>query len=200
MGTLGLTELLIVLAVLVLIILLIVFLVSRRSRARRNEERRERTRHEFGGEYERTARERGSEEEAESELRRRRGRVERQVTPLSGEDRRRYEERMKEVEHVFVDNPERAVEMADRTVTDLLEDRNFVADLAQSDEETERALAVMHPEVADDYREARRVRAAVVSRASRGGGRNEEDDRDETEELRQTLRRYRAVYEKLVQG
>ena len=106
---------------------------------------------------------------------------------------------MKEVERVFVDNPERAVEMADRTVTDLLEDRNFVADPAQSDEETERALAVMHPEVADDYREARRVRAAVVSRASRGDG-NEGRGRDETEELRQTLRRYRAVYDKLVQG
>ena len=198
MGSIGPVELLVGLVLLVLIILLIVFLVSRRSRARRNEERRERTRHEFGAEYERTAQERGSEEEAETELRRRRGRVERQVTPLPGEDRRRYEERMKEVERVFVDNPERAVEMADRTVTDLLEDRNFVADPAQSDEETERALAVMHPEVADDYREARRVRAAVVSRASRGD--NEGQGREETEELRQTLRRYRAVYDKLVQG
>jgi type II secretory pathway pseudopilin PulG len=190
-GSIGPVELLVGLVVLVLIALLIVFLVSRRSRARRNEERRGRTRQEFGAEYERTARERGSEEEAESELRRRRGRVERQVTPLPGEDRRRYEERMKEVE--------RAVEMADRTVTDLLEDRNFVADPAQSDEETERALAVMYPEVADDYREARRVRAAVVSRASRGDG-DQGQDGDETENLRQTLRRYRAVYDKLAQG
>ena len=197
METVGGLGLIIGLVVLVLVVLLIIYLVSRRSRARRNEERRERTRHEFGSEYERTARERGSEEEAESELRRRRGRVERQVTPLSGDSRRRYEERMSEVERVFVDNPERAVEMADRTVTDLLEERRFVADPAQSDEETERALAVMHPEVADDYREARRVRADVVSRASRGDG---GQDRDETEELRQTLRRYRAVYDKLVQG
>ena len=169
MGTLGLPELLI-LVVIVLIVVLIVFLVSRRSRARRNAERRERTRQEFGSEYERTARERGSEEEAEGELRRRRGRVERQVRPLSGEDRGRYEGRMREVERVFVDNPERAIEMADRTVTDLLEERNFVADPAQSDEETERSLAVMHPEVSDDYREARRVRADVVSRVSRGAG------------------------------
>ncbi len=198
-GSIGPVELLVGLVVLVLIALLIVLLVSRRSRARRNEERRGRTRQEFGAEYERTARERGSEEEAESELRRRRGRVERQVTPLPGEDRRRYEERMKEVERVFVDNPERAVEMADRTVTDLLEDRNFVADPAQSDEETERALAVMYPEVADDYREARRVGAAVVSRASRGDG-DQGQDGDETENLRQTLRRYRAVYDKLAQG
>ncbi|QIN79795.1 hypothetical protein GBA65_16065 [Rubrobacter marinus] len=199
MEAIGGVGLIVGLVVLVLIALLIVYLVSRRGRARRNEERRERTRQEFGSEYERTAQERGSEEEAESELRRRRGRVERQVTPLSGDSRQRYEGRMQEVERVFVDNPERAVEMADRTVTDLLEERNFVADPAQSDEETERALAVMHPEVADDYREARRVRAAVVSRASRNDG-GEGQDRDETEELRQTLRRYRAVYDKLIQG
>jgi hypothetical protein len=196
----GAVGLIVGLVVLALIILLIVYLVSRRSKARRNEQRRERTREEFGPEYERTTQERGSPEEAERELRRRRGRVERQVTPLSGESRERYEERMQEVERVFVDNPERAVEMADRTVTDLLEERNFVADPAQSDEETERALAVMHPEVADDYREARRARADVVSRASRGDGGNEGQDGDETENLRQTLRRYRAVYEKLVEG
>jgi hypothetical protein len=143
-------------------------LISRRSRTRRREEQRERTREEFGEEYERTARERGSEEEAEKELRRRRGRVERQVSPLSDESRQLYEERMREVEMIFVDNPERAVEMADRTVSDILVERNFVADPSQDDRETEEGLAVMYPEVAGDYREARRARADVVARSARG--------------------------------
>jgi hypothetical protein len=180
----------------VVLVLLILYFVLRRRRTQRAEEHRERTREEFGGEYDRTVEEHGSEEEAERELRHRRGAMERQVEPLSEEARGRYDERWNEVERVFVENPERSVELADRTVTDLLEERRFVSDTAQSDEETERGLAAMHPEVADDYREARRLRAAVVARGS-AGGTDQGRDEESTEELRQTIRRYRAVYEKL---
>ena len=96
----------------------------------------------------------------------------------------------------MVDNPGRSIELADRTVSEILEERNFVTDPAQSDEETERSLAVMHPDVADDYREARRIRADVVARATAEGGSGDET----TEEMRQTIRRYRAVYQRLVRG
>ena len=185
------------LAVLVLVVLLIAFFISRRGRARRGEEQRERTRAEFGAEYERAARERGSEEEAERELRRRRGRVERQVRPLSDDARRRYSERWEETERLFVDNPERSVEMADRTVSDLLDERNLVADTAQSDEETERNLGVLFPRVAEDYREARRIRARVVARSAGEAG--EDAGAEATEEMREAIRRYRSVYERLVE-
>jgi hypothetical protein len=180
----------------VILLLAALFFAARRRRAQRSKEQRERTREEFGSEYERTARERGSEEEAEKELRARRGRVERQVEPLSEESRGRYEEQWGEVERVFVENPERSIEMADRTVSDVLNERNFVSDLAQSDEETERALAAMHPDISDDYREARSIRADVVARASRGS--DEESSEETTEELRQAIRKYRAVYQRLV--
>jgi len=184
------------LAILVLIVVLIIYFVSRRRRTQRSEEQRERTREEFGREYERAAQERGSEEDAERELRERRGRVERQVEPLSEESRGRYEERWNEVERVFVDNPGRSIELADRTVSDILEERNFVTDPAQSDEETERSLAVMHPDVADDYREARRIRAdAVAGRVSEGSSEGET-----TEEMRTAIRKYRVVYQRLVRG
>jgi hypothetical protein len=188
----GTTLGIIIAVAVVIIVLLIVYFVMQRGRTQRAEEHRERTREEFGGEYDRTVEEHGSEEEAERELRHRRGRMERQVEPLSDEARGRYDERWSEVERVFVENPERSVELADRTVSDLLEERNFVSDAAQGEEETERDLATMHPEIADDYREARRLRASVVAR----GERNAEDE-ESTEELRQTIRRYRAVYEKL---
>ena len=191
------TLIIIIVVVVIVIALLAIYLISRRRRAQRSEAQRERTRQEFGSEYERTAEERGSEEEAERELRERRGRVERRVEPLSGESRQRYEQQWVEVERVFVDNPERSIEMADRTVADILEERNFVADPAQSDEETERGLAVMHPDVADDYREARRLRADVVAGTLRS---SEEGSSDETtEDLRQAIRKYRAVYERLMQ-
>jgi FtsZ-interacting cell division protein ZipA len=190
------TLIIIIVVAVVVILLLAIYFAIRRRRAQRTEEQRERTREEFGGEYERATQERGSEEEAERELRERRGRVERQVEPLSEESRGRYEERWSEVERVFVDNPGRSIELADRTVSDILEERNFVTDPAQSDEETERSLAVMHPDVADDYREARRSRADVVT----GGTSEESSGEDTTEEMRQAIRKYRAVYQRLVRG
>jgi len=186
----------IIAVVVVVVIVLLVIFAQRRRRAQRGEEQRERTREEFGSEYERIVEERGSEEEAEKELRQRRGRVERQIEPLSDEGRERYEERWREVEGVFVDNPERSIELADRTVADLLEERNFVANSSQSEKETEQGLAAMHPEVADHYREARRARAGVVGRSARSP---EETDEEGTEELRQAIRRYRTVYERLME-
>jgi FtsZ-interacting cell division protein ZipA len=192
------TIVIIIVVAVIVLLLLAVYCSMRRSRAQRSERQRERTREEFGSEYERTAEARGSEEEAERELRERRGRVERQVEPLSEESRGRYEERWDEVERVFVDNPSRSIELADRTVMDVLEERNFVSDPSQSDEETERSLAVMHPDVADDYREARRIRADVVA----GVGRFSEESSEEetTEELRQGIQRYRVVYRRIVSG
>ena len=193
----GTTTLIVIIVVVVVAVgLLALYFATRRRAAQRSEEQRERSREEFGSEYERMAQERGSEEEAERELRERRGRVERRVEPLSEESRGRYGEQWDEVERVFVDNPARSIEMADRTVSDILNERNFVSDVGQSDEETEGGLAAMHPEVADDYREARRIRADVVARSA---GRAEEDsDGESTEELRQAIRKYRAVYQRLV--
>jgi type II secretory pathway pseudopilin PulG len=191
------TALIVIIVVVVIVVLLLaLFFASRRRAAQRSEEQRERSREEFGSEYERMAQERGSEEEAERELRERRGRVERRVEPLSEESRGRYEEQWKEVEKVFVDNPERSIELADRAVSDILSERNFVSDAGQSDEETERGLAAMHPEVADDYREARRIRADVVARSA--GRAVDDSDEESTEELRQAIRKYRAVHEQLV--
>jgi FtsZ-interacting cell division protein ZipA len=187
----------IVVVVVVVILLLAIFFAVRRSRARRLEQQRERSREEFGSEYDRTVQEKGSEEEADKELRRRRGSVERNVEPLSDERREHFEGQWGEVERVFVDNPERSIEMADRTVSDILHERRFITDSSQSDEETERNLAAMHPDVADDYREARRMRADVVARS--GGSSGDEAGEQSTEDLRQTIQRYRAVYERIVE-
>ena len=192
------TIVIIIVVAVIVLLLLAVYFSMRRSRAQRSERQRERTREEFGSEYERTAEARGSEEEAERELRERRGRVERQVEPLSEESRGRYEEQWGEVERVFVDNPSRSIELADRTVMEILEERNFVSDPSQSDEETERSLAVMHPDVADEYREARRIRADVVAGVGRFSEENSEEET--TEELRQGIQKYRVVYQRIVSG
>ncbi len=199
MQSIGQTELLIGAAVLVVLaVLLAIFLISRRGRTHRMRQQRERTREEFGQEYDRLAEERGSEEEAEKELRQRRGRVGRQVQPLSDDSRRRYEEQWNEVERVFVNNPERSIEMADRTVSDILEERNFIADAAQDDRETEKGLAAMYPDVASDYREARRARADIVARSARSTDYGDGPDDESSDDLLHVVRQYRAVYERLV--
>ncbi len=209
----------IVVAVVVVIALVALFFFMRGSGdegeergEQEREDRRERARQEFGPEYERTAHERGSEDEAAEELHDRRERVRSETEPLSNESRQRYEERWEEVEHVFVDNPDRSIEMADRTISDILEERRFVSDASQSDEETEKRLAVAHPDVADDYREARKMRAGVVGRTSgrRDAGSDSENGEDSeggngsndegTERLRQAIRKYRAVYKKLIEN
>ena len=187
----------IVVVVAVVILLLALFSVSRRRAAQRSEEQRERSREEFGSEYERTAQEKGSEEEAERELRRRRGRVERNIEPLPDERREHFEAQWGEVERVFVTNPAKSIEMADRTVSDVLHERRFVMDSSQSDEETEKNLAVLHPDVADDYREARRMRADVVARS--GGSSGGDTGEQSTEDLRQAIQRYRTVYGRLME-
>ena len=186
----------IIVVVVVVILLLAIFFAVRRSRARRQEQQRERTREEFGSEYERTIEEKGSEEEAEKELRRRRGSVERNVEPLPDGRRDYFEAQWGEVERVFVENPEKSIEMADRTVSDILHERRFVTDSSQSDEETEKNLAVVHPDVADGYREARRMRADVVARS--GGSSGGDAGEQSTEDLRRAIQRYRVVYDRLV--
>jgi FtsZ-interacting cell division protein ZipA len=195
-GNVSTTVIVVTVVVIVVIVLLALFIASRRRAAQRSEEQRERSREEFGSEYERTVEKTGSEEDAERELRERRGRVERRIEPLSEENSGRFEEQWTEVERVFVENPDRSIEMADRTVSDLLSERRFVSDASQSEEETEQSLAVVYPEVADDYREARRIRAEVVGRSA---GSAQADSEESTEELRQAIRKYRAVYERLMQ-
>jgi hypothetical protein len=193
-GTLN-TTIVIVVVVIVVVALPALFLASRRRAARRSKKQRDRSREEFGPEYERTVEERGSEEDAERELRERRGRVKRRIEPLSEESSGRFEERWTGMERVFVENPERSIEMADRTVSDLLSERRFISDAGQSDDETEQNLAVMHPEIANDYREAQPIRAEVVGRSA---GSTETESEESTQELRQAIRKYRAVYERLV--
>ncbi|TCJ18124.1 hypothetical protein E0L93_06830 [Rubrobacter taiwanensis] len=173
------TLIIIGVVVAVAVILLALFFVSRRRADR------ERAREEFGPEYERAARERGSGREAEQELRERRERVRGEIRPLPEESRRRYAEQWEQVERTFVDNPVGALEMADRLVSDLMEERNFPREMHRDREETARGVGAAYPEIAEDYREAQRIRSQV--------GRSDED----TEDLRRAIRRYRSVYERL---
>ena len=177
----------VLLAVAVLAALLVAFFVFRRRQGQRDQqERQERARQEYGPEYERLVEERGSEREAERELRERRERVEGEVRPLSEESLRGYEERWQRVERTFVDDPNSSLDEADRVVEEILVERNFPTDSRQSATE---GIGVMHPGVVEDFREAQRTYRGATG--SEGGV--------DLEEMRLAIQKYRSVYERLTE-
>ena len=166
----------ILIAVAVVAVLLVAFFVRRRGRAQ--QERQESARQEYGPEYERLVEERGSEREAERELRERRERVEGEVRPLPEESRRHYEEQWQRVERTFVDDPEASLDEADRVVEEILVERNFPTDSRQ---EASEGVGVMHPGAVEDFREAQRIhRDATGSQAGA-----------DLEEMRRAIQKYR---------
>jgi hypothetical protein len=121
------TLLVIVLIALAIVVSLVIFFVSRR-RGREQQERQEEARREYGSEYERLVEERGSEREAEHELRERRERLDNESRPLSEESRGTYYERWQWVERTFVDDPAASLGEADQVVEGILIERNFPMD------------------------------------------------------------------------
>lgn len=169
--------------VVVLVAVLATFFVPRYRKERL--ERQERARQEYGPEFERTVRERGSESKAEQELTKRREKVERDVRPLPDESRRRYEEEWDRVEHAFVEDPVASLDAADRVVTDILVERNLPADSRQ---DASKGVGVLHPDVAENFREAQRTQAEATR--SPGDG--------DPEKMRRAIQEYRSVYEHLM--
>jgi type II secretory pathway pseudopilin PulG len=172
----------VVVAVVIVVAALVAFFVFRGRR--QQQERQERAREQYGPEYERTVQERGSEREAEKELRERRERLEDEVRPLSEESRKRYDEQWQGVERTFVDDPWASLEEADRVVADILAERNFPTDSRQ---EASRGVGVMHPQVVEDFREAQRVHRDAT----------DSEGEAELEEMRRAIQMYRSVYERL---
>jgi len=178
------TLLVIVLIAVVIIVGLVIFFLFRRRRDQ--QERQQRARQEYGPEYERLVQERGSEQEAEQELRERKERLDDETRPLSEESRGLYQERWQWVERTFVDDPEASLGEADLVVNEILIERNFPADSRQ---EASEGVGVIHPEVVEDFREAQQIHQNAT------GSQGEVD----LEEMRRAIQKYRSVYERLTE-
>ena len=149
--------------------------------------KRKRTRHletRFGPEYRHEVETVGSRSKAEAELRAREKRVDRfEVRPLSVVDRDRFTQRWRRVQSDFVDQPAVAVREADNLITEVMRTRGYpVADRGEKEDD----LSANHPEVAADYRTARRIA--------------ERNARSEatTEDLRQAMVKYRSLIDHLL--
>jgi hypothetical protein len=138
----------------------------------------------FGPEYERTLNDTGNRREAEDELRRRRERVQAlDIRPLPAADRDRYAREWRDVQALFVDEPPAAIDDADELIGRVMEDRGYpVSDFDQRVAD----ISVDHASVVEHYRAAH----AIAERA---------DEVDtETEDLRQAMVHYRALFEDLL--
>lgn len=151
------------------------------ERVRRGRQVRER----FGPEYERTVHNVGTPAKAEAVLAERARRVERfKLRPLSPEQADAFGREWKRVQAQFVDQPDAAVGAADRLVTDVMAARGYpIEDFDRRADD----LSVDHPVVVENYRTAR----ALILRRERGDA--------GTEELRQAVINYRAMFDDLLE-
>ncbi|HEY2736152.1 MAG TPA: hypothetical protein VGI70_19275 [Polyangiales bacterium] len=171
----------IVLIVAVAIVLIAAFaLINARSSRRRHGELRRR----FGPEYDREVQQQGSVAAAERELISREKRVHKQsLRTLPENERVRFSADWEGLQTRFVDDPSGAVQAADELIKSVMLARGYSADRF---DERVADLTVEHANVVQHYRAAR-----VLADANREGRAN-------TEELRQALVHYRALFSDLL--
>jgi hypothetical protein len=162
-------------------VVLVALLVWQAMRARRTRALRGR----FGPEYDRTVEGSDSRRDAERELAERASRREElDIKPLAPGTRERYVMEWQQVQARFVDDPEGAVREADMLIQSVMSDRGY----PMNDFEQRAAdISVDHPEVVENYREGHRLTRA----SAMGDG--------TTEDLRQAMHHYRALFDDLLE-
>ncbi|MFC7532597.1 hypothetical protein [Actinoplanes sp. GCM10030250] len=167
----------IVLIVVVLLVLAAIVLGVRAARRRKLQQT-------FGPEYDRVVADAGSRSDAEKELLERTKRhAQLELKPLSPESRAKYAAAWEEVQIRFVDDPKEAVETADELVTKLIAERGYPT--GDYDERLAN-LSVEHAATLEHYRSAH-----DISRRSK-------DNEAGTEDQRQALVHYRALFADLL--
>jgi hypothetical protein len=164
----------------VVVVLIVVAVIAAAASRRRRHHLQER----FGSEYDRTVDGADRRRQAERDLREREARHdELDLQPLSDASRQRYSQQWAEMQQGFVDRPQVAVADADRLITDLMRERGYPVD----DFETRSELvSVDHPDVVENYRTAHGIARRTV------------EGRTSTEDLRQAVISYRALFEEML--
>jgi len=147
---------------------------------RRSQQLRER----FGSEYDRTVKTEKNIRRAEATLAARAKRVDAlHIRPLAHEDTVRFDTSWRAVQARFVDDPKGAVTEADRLVGEVMTARGYpLGDFEQRVAD----LSVDHPDVVMNYRAAREI--ALLHK----------QDQASTEDLRQAMVHYRALFKDLL--
>jgi cbb3-type cytochrome oxidase subunit 3 len=176
------TQLIVTIGIVVLLLILAgvaVWAYARSTRSRRLKAK-------FGPEYDQTIERLRDRELAETELQERERRVARlHIVPLSAQDSSRYRESWIAVQGHFVDDPKRAVEEGHQLVHEVMQKRGYPV---TNFEQVAADLSVKYSDVISHYRAASRI----ADNNRRGTAK--------TEELRQALIHYRALFEELLEN
>jgi hypothetical protein len=136
----------------------------------------------FGPEYDRTVDEAGSRRKAESELSdREKRRQDLDIRPLAPGAHDRFADRWSTVQERFVDDPGGSLKDAHVLVVEVMRERGYPTD---DFEQRAADVSVDHPDVVENYRSAHAI--------------TERDDAD-TEDQRQALVHYRALFDELLE-
>ena len=167
-----------IIIIVALIIIGVAFMISRRRQG-------ERLKQQFGPEYEHQLHESGgSKAKAEGALLAREKRVEKlHIRPLPTEQRRAFADDWQQVQARFVDDPKRAIALADALVAEVMKARGYPVD---DFEQRAADISVDHPGVVQNYRAAHEI----ALKHSRGQG--------DTEDLRAAMLGYRSLFEELL--
>jgi hypothetical protein len=161
-----------------IVVAALVFLMARKRRSQN-------LREQFGPEYDRVVRKEGDVHKGERMLEfRQKHRETLEIRPLSPSDQTRFGNRWSEVQNQFVDDPSGAVALADGLITEVMQTRGY-----PTTDFTQRAadISVDHPVVVENYRAAH----DIAERRSRGQA--------STEDLRQAMVHYRALFTELLE-
>jgi FtsZ-interacting cell division protein ZipA len=139
----------------------------------------------FGREYDRTVENTGDRRAAEKELLERQKQHDQlELKPLSAESRDRYARRWQSTQTRFVDDPKGAVAEADTLVQEVMQERGYPTD------DFDRRVAdisVDHPDLVEKYRTAH----GIAEASERGEA--------STEDMRHSVRHYRALFAELLE-
>lgn len=160
-------------------IAIVMWVMARKSRSAELREH-------FGSEYDRAVKTRGSRTAAEDELVARAQEAKQfEIRSLTAAERGEYQRQWKTIESHFVERPTTAVVEADELITTVMRTRGYpMADF----EKHAALLSVEHPRVVDHYRKGHET----IDAQARGAA--------STEDLRQAVLHYRALFEELVGG
>ncbi|HTK35611.1 MAG TPA: hypothetical protein VL358_10055 [Caulobacteraceae bacterium] len=167
-------------AVVVVAVIVIGALAMITMRKRRTHELRSR----FGPEYERAMDDAGDRRRAERELHEREKRVSKfEIRPLSASERDHFISAWRVVQAEFVDQPKQALAKADDLLTDVMRARGYPV---ETFEQRSADLSVDHPSVVQNYRAGREI--AVRHKQGQA----------DTEDLRQAMIHFRALFDELI--
>ncbi|MET7402609.1 hypothetical protein ABZS66_54930 [Dactylosporangium sp. NPDC005572] len=170
-------------AVIVIVLLVVVIAVMAVAQMRRTRQLRRR----FGAEYDRVVAEQPSRRAAERDLQAREKRhAGLQLRDLDPQERRRYQQQWERTQAHFVEEPEAATREADALVTRVMTERGYPIEDADDFDTRVQDLSVEHAATLDHYREAHHI--------------NQVNQRGQasTEQLRQALMHYRALFADLL--